>query len=204
MTRATLHTQTLHDIVQRNIKYVCRIFPHPQVVLNLTCWGHAGRIIPFQPSSTNFQGVTARTCRLPAPQHRPYSSPPSSPSRSRPHSCRRVQVFLLSARRDTLTRNGLRCFPAPVNRLPACEGIDGFDIRCCLTQKRRGGPRDGPFLTLHIHHAGQSNEWDTGAPPREAEQSRNTERKRRGKGEGVRFPSPSPPHPPPPSECRWG
>lgn len=62
---ASVTRATLHDIMQRNIKYVCRIFPHPQVVLNLTCWGHAGRIIPFQPSSTNFQGVTARTCRLP-------------------------------------------------------------------------------------------------------------------------------------------
>lgn len=99
--------------------------------------------------------------------------------------------FLLSARQDTLTRNGLRCFPAPVNRLPACEGIDGFDIRCCLTQKRRGGPWDGPFLTLHIHHAGQSNEWDAGAPPREAEQSGNMKRKHRGKEEGVRLHSSS-------------
>lgn len=79
-----------------------------------------------------------------------------------PHSPKlRPSKFLLHPW-DTLTRNGLRCFPAPVNRLPACEGIDGFDIGCCLTQKRRRGPRDGPFLTLHIHHVGQSNEWDTG------------------------------------------
>lgn len=65
---------------------------------------------------------------------------------------------------DGLTRNGLRCFAGPVNRLPAGEGIEGFDIGYCLTQKRRHGPRDGPFLTLHIHHAGQSNEQDVGFP----------------------------------------
>lgn len=75
-----------------------------------------------------------------------------------------LSKFFLLHLRDTLTRNGLRCFPAPVNRLPACEGIDGFDIGCCLTQKRRHGPGDGPFLTLHIHHVGQSNEWDAGLP----------------------------------------
>lgn len=90
--------------------------------------------------------------------------------------------------RDALTRNGLQCFPAPVNRLPACEGIDGFDIGCCLTQKRRRGPRDSPFLTLHIHHAGQSNGWDAGLVP-EGEESRGERREPYGesKGEGGRF-----------------
>lgn len=109
-----------------------------------------------------------------------------------PHSPKlRPSKFLLHPW-DTLTRNGLRCFPAPVNRLPACEGIDGFDIGCCLTQKRRRGPRDGPFLTLHIHHVGQSNEWDTGLTRGRAR--RKGERRCRGvRGEqGVSF------HP-----CMW-
>lgn len=89
----------------------------------------------------------------------------------------------LSYRQDTLTRNGLRCFPTPVNRLPACEGIDGFDIGCCLTQKRRYGSRDSPFLTLHIHHIRQSNGWDTGLPQGKARKTgericRGSERKK--------------------------
>lgn len=90
---------------------------------------------------------------------------------------------------DRLTGNGLQCFPRPVNRLPAREGIDGFDIGCCLTQKRRPGPRDGPFLTLHIHHVGQSNQRDAGLPW--GGRGAGGERGAR-KEEGVRF------HP-----CRW-
>lgn len=115
-----------------------------------------------------------------SPNHSTYLSLPLP--YNTPQSCA-CPKFLLHPR-DTLTRNGLRCFPAPVNRLPACEGIDGFDIGCCLTQKRRHGPRDGPFLTLHIHHVGQSNEWDTGLTPGRAR--RKAQRRCRGE-EGVRF-----------------
>lgn len=98
------------------------------------------------------------------------------------HSAKLLLSKFLFHLQDTLTRNGLLCFPAPVNRLPACEGIDGFDIGCCLTQKRRHGPRDSPFLTLHIHHVGQSNEWDTGLPPGRPRRKgeRSCSRSRRG------------------------
>lgn len=117
-----------------------------------------------------------------------YLSPPSvsQPSPQMPLSKLFFFFLFFVHPRDTLTRNGLRCFPAPVNRLPACEGIDGFDIRCCLTQKRRRGPRDGPFLTLHIHHAGQSNERDTGLPQGRGEQRGKRRRKSEGE-EGVSF-----------------
>lgn len=78
--------------------------------------------------------------RRSSPNRSTYLSLPLSPAVPKAAA---VQVFLRPP--DTLTGNGLRCFPAPVNKLPACEGIDGFDIRCCLTQKRRGSPWDGPI-----------------------------------------------------------
>lgn len=122
-------------------------------------------ILLFDVNSNYVWIDAAKLCVAPElrsfPNHSTYLSPPLSYNAS-PKLW--LSKFLLRPP-DTLTRNGLRCFPAPVNRLPACEGIDGFDIGCCLTQKRRHGPRDGPFLTLHIHHVGQSNEWDTGLPP---------------------------------------
>lgn len=94
-----------------------------------------------------------------------------------------IQVFCW----DSLTRNELQSFPTPVNRLPAREGIDGFDIGCCLTQKWRHRPGDSPFLTLHIHHVRQSNGWDTGLPPGTARR----EAAEKGEGRAVWQISPS-------------
>lgn len=104
-----------------------------------------------------------------------YLSPPLSPGVPKAAA---VQVFLCPP--DTLTGNGLRCFPAPVNRLPACEGIDGFDIRCCLTQKRRRGPRDGP-IPHAAHPSCGAIEWmGYKAFPREGEEEQRDVGRRRG------------------------
>ena len=135
----------------------------------------------------------AKLCVAPVPQlpTQRYMFYPSLCLTSLPQSCG-CPTFC-SIRENPLTRNGLWCFPASVNRLPACEGIEGFDIGCCLTQKRRHGPRDGPFLTLHIHHVGQSNEWDTGLFPRGRWRGKRERRCRGVRSQpGVRF------HP-----CMW-
>lgn len=88
-----------------------------------------------------------------SPNRSTYLSPPLSPGVPKAAA---VQVFLHPP--DTMTGNGLRCFPTPVNKLPACEGIDGFDIRCCLTQKRCGSPWDGP-IPHTAHPSCEAIEW---------------------------------------------
>lgn len=55
-----------------------------------------------------------------------------------------------SLRRVTVTGNGLRCFPAPVNRLPACEGVRWVWYRILFNPETTAWPL-GPSIPHAAH-----------------------------------------------------
>lgn len=85
----------------------------------------------------------------------------SDPLEKLPNSC---LSYFLSAPSWYADREWIAVLSQSSKHILGCERIDGGDIGCCLTQKRRCGPWDSPFLMLHIHHGGQSKVRDTSDP----------------------------------------